>query len=245
MLVSQRAAEEQRQRDMASQPDRRQSAQIQQPAPNQAPARATAQTTARQVERLETAAGEIVLPINEGAENWRPRAAAIPMQQQQFCRIIDRFNDDITLARLVRNDVRRNNLYRERQTDLAILIRNGNFEKWLVRVADVTRASDGSTAILLQPPCRVMLGSDACQRNGSEIRATIKPDAPFFRELGQVSNGDFVAVSGTVLFAQQEQRGQAAAQNAVYQPGTHCSGSAGAQTQDIFVTQIRGLVPQR
>gem|GEM_PF-5635879 len=245
VLVSQRAAEEQRQRDMASQPDRRQSAQIQQPEPNQVPARAAGQTTARQVERLESAAGEIILPINERAENWRPRAAAIPIQQQQFCRIIDRFNDDITLARLVRNDVRRNNLYRERQADLSILMRNGNFENWLVRVADVTTASDGSIAILLQPPCRVMLGSDACQRNGSEIKATIKPDAPFFPELGRVSNGDFVAVSGTVLFAQQEQRGQAATQNAVYQPGTHCSGAAGAQTQDIFVTQIRGLVPQR
>ena len=93
--VAQRAAEEQRQRDMANQREGRQSAQIQQLERSQAQDRAAGQTTARRVDRLESAVGEIVLPINERADNWILRAAAIPIQQQQFCRIIDRFHDDL------------------------------------------------------------------------------------------------------------------------------------------------------
>jgi hypothetical protein len=238
-------AETERLRSQSEARGAQQSGQIQQLERNQVQDRAASQTTTRRVDRLESVVGEIILPINERADNWILRAPAIPIQQHQFCRIIDRFHDDLAQVYRVRNDIRRNTLYRDRQADLASLLPNGSFENWLVRVVEVTQAPDGSAAVLLQPPCRVMLGSDACQRNGSEIRATVKPDTPLYRELGRVGNGDFVAVSGIVLFAQQEQRGQALPQYAMYQPGTHCSATDGTQMQDVFVTQIRYLVQLR
>jgi hypothetical protein len=183
--------------------------------------------------------------VTERADNWNPRVAAIPIQQQQFCRIIDKFQDDLEQVRRVRNDIRQNTLFRNRQEDLASLLPGGVFENWLMRVVEVTQASDGSAAVLLQPPCRVMMGSDACQKNGSEIRATIPPDTSLYRELSRVGNGDFVAVSGTILYASKEQRDQALPQYAAYKPGEYCVASDGSKTQEVFVTQIRYLVQLR
>ena len=121
------------------------------------------QATAHRLDRIEGMFGQLVLPVTERADSWIVRVAAIPIQQQQFCRAIDKFHDDLAQVYKVRNDIRRNTLYRARQEDLATLLPNGVFENWLVRVIEVTQAPDGSAAVLLQPPCRVMLGSDACQ----------------------------------------------------------------------------------
>ena len=51
---------------------------------------------------------------------------------------------------------------------MATLLPRGEFENWVVQIKEVTQASDGSAAVMLQPPCRAMLGSDACQKNGSK-----------------------------------------------------------------------------
>src|SRR6185312_7191041 len=95
-------------------------------------------------------------------------------------------------------------LFKDRQMDMATLLPEGNFENWVVRVIEVTQASDGSAAVVLQPPCRAMLGSDACQKEKLSVRATVQPNSPMYRELERVSAGDFVVVSGSILYAKRE-----------------------------------------
>ena len=243
--LEQQRVELERLRQEAQSNDQRRSAQIQQLDRTQQQDRSATRQAGQRVDRLEGIVGSIILPLNESAENWVLRAAAIPIQQQQFCRIVDKFHDDLAAVSRVRNEIRRNSLYRDRQADLAALLPTGAFENWLVRVVEVTQAPDGSAAVLLQPPCRVMLGSDACRRNGSEIRATVQPGSSLYRELSRVAAGDFVAVSGTILYAQREPNSQALPQYALYQPGTHCSASDGARDQDVFVTEVRYLVQLR
>jgi hypothetical protein len=208
-------------------------------------AQALNQRATARSDRIEGMLGAMILPVTERADNWISRIPAIPIQQQQFCRIIGKFDDDLEQVRLVRNDIRRNTLYRDRQADLASLLPNGTFDNWLMRVVEVTQASDGSAAILLQPPCRAMMGSDACQKDGSAIRGTIAPDTPLYRELSRLANGDFVAASGTILYAAKEERGQALPEYALYKPGEHCAGTDGTKVQDVFVTQLRYLVQLR
>ena len=201
--------------------------------------------TNQRVGRLESVVGSIVLPITEKPEGWIMRIAAVPIQQQQFCRIIDKFHDDLDQVTKARNDIRTNVLFRDRQADLAALLPNGGFENWLVKVVEVTQAPDGSAAILLQPPCRVMLGSDACRRDGAPIRATIPANSTIFRELSRISTGDFVAVSGTIQYATQEQKDRPLPEYALFRPGSHCSQSDGARQEEVFVTQIRYLIQLR
>jgi len=171
--------------------------------------------------------------------------AAVPIQQQQFCRIVDRFYSDLEQVYQTRNEIKQNALYRDRKLDLATLLPGGQFDNWVVQVTEVVQAPDGSAAVMLQPPCRAMLGSDACQKDPSKIRATIPNVSPIYRELARVSAGDFVVVSGKVLYAETANADQALPTYAVYRPGQHCSSSEGAKQEDVFVTEIRYLIQLR
>jgi len=143
------------------------------------------------------------------------------------------------------NDIKQNALYRDRKLDMATLLPRGEFENWVVQIKEVTQASDGSAAVMLQPPCRAMLGSDACQKNGSKIRATVGASSPLYRELARVSAVDFVVVSGKILYAESTNPDQPLPTYAVYEPGSHCSTVDGSKKEDVFVTEIRYLVQLR
>jgi hypothetical protein len=187
--------------------------------------------------------GPIILPVTERTDDWIIRKAAVPIQQQEFCRIVDQFYDDLEQVRLVRNDIRSNRLYQDRQKDFDALLPHGAFENWLVRVVEVTQVRDGSAAIVLRPPCRIMLGSDACQKDGSQIRATIKPDTTLFRELEKLRKNDFVAASGTFLYSAKEEPAKPLPLYADYKPGEYCYDQH--KDSDVFVTDIRYLVQLR
>jgi hypothetical protein len=186
----------------------------------------------------------IILPTTEDPDSWLVRVAAVPIQQQQFCRIVDQFHDSIDKVYQTRNDIKKNSLFRDRQLSMAALLPHGEFSNWVVQIKEVTQAPDGSAAIMLQPPCRAMLGSDACQKNGSKVQATIPPDSPLYRELSSVSAGDFVVVSGKILYAEAPSN-QPLPTYATYQAGSHCSATEGSKQEDVFVTNITYLVQLR
>lgn len=180
----------------------------------------------------------IVLPVTERPEDWMLRVAAVPVQQQQFCRIVDRFYDRLAEVYRARNDIRFNSLYRDRQRDMVALLPGGRFENWVVRVLEVTQARDGSAAVVLQLPCRALLGSNACSTSKSKIGATIATDSPIYRELEHVKAGDFVVVSGRLAYASEQPPGQPLPEYAVYRAGSYCSTAQGGSSQDVFVTEI-------
>jgi hypothetical protein len=207
-----------------------------------------AQQQAKTEQDVKTARGilaNILLPVSETPGDWMMRVSAVPIQQQQFCRIIDQFYDKLTNVYQFRNEIKKNALYRDRQQDLASLLPNGAINSWVVRVVEVTQASDGSAAVMLQPPCRAMLGSDACATNGRKMRATIPADSLMYRELSRVNAGDFVTISGTVLYAQAVDLDTPLPDYAVYEPKKHCSSADGAKDEDVFVTQLSTLAVLR
>ena len=187
----------------------------------------------------------IFLPKSENPPDWISRLSSIPVQQNQFCRIVDRFYDDLSNVYKLRNDIKKNALYKDRQQDMAALLPNGAINSWIVRVVEVTQAADGSAAIMLQPPCRAMLGSDACGTDQKKFRATIQPDTLMYRELARVNSGDFVTVSGTILYAQTMNTSSALPQYALYEPNKHCSAADGSKEEDVFVTEITNIAVLR
>jgi len=204
--------------------------------------------TDARLRNIETVLDQVILPTSEKRGDWISRVPSIPVQQQQFCRIVDRFHDDLAKVYLARNELRQNALYRDRQADLAALLPKGRFENWIVRVVEVRQAPDGSGAVLFQPPCRVMFGSDICNTSSKNVFGTIAPNTALYRELEKVSAGDFIVVSGTMLYATVVQAPPAQSGGtvrAVYQTGTYCSPNSAGKEQDVFVTDIDYLVQLR
>jgi len=197
---------------------------------------------------IETVLDQIILPASEKRGDWISRVPSIPVQQQQFCRIVDRFHDDLAKVYLARNELRQSALYRDRHADLAALLPKGRFENWIVRVVEVRQAPDGSGAVLFQPPCRVMFGSDICNVASKKVFGTVAPNTVLYRELEKVSAGDFIVVSGTLIYAaviQPEIIQAGGASRAVYQTATYCSSNSAGKDQDVFVTEVDYLVQLR
>jgi hypothetical protein len=83
-----------------------------------------------------------------------------------------------------------------------------------------------------------MLSSDTCQKDGSKINALISTGSPLYRELSQLSAGDFVVVSGKILYAASASFTQPSPTYAVYQAGSHCSTVEESKQEDVFVTEV-------
>jgi hypothetical protein len=184
----------------------------------------------------------ILLPINENPDSWMMRVSAIPIQQQQFCRIVDRFHNDLESVYRARNDIRKNALYRERLRDFGSLLPRGEIANWVVKIVEVTQAPDGSAAVALQLPCRAMLGSDACRPNAARFSITIPKTSNIYRELEKVATNDFVAISGTIILVRDGVPDRPLPEYASYQPGAHCSSAEGGKTQDMFITDVKYLI---
>ena len=200
--------------------------------------------TSKDINVVQKLLAGIVLPTTEDPKAWMMRVASVPVQQQQFCRIVDQFYETIGKVYETRNEIKKNTLFRERQQSMAALLPRGEFANWVVQVKEVTQAPDGSAAVMLQPPCRVLLGSDSCQRSETKIQTTIPPNSPTYHELEKISAGDFVVVSGKILYVASND-GASLSTYAVYQAGSHCSAVDGSKQEDVFVTDVRYLVQLR
>jgi len=108
--------------------------------------------TSQSVSFVQNLLDGVILPTSENPESWMMRVAAVPVQQQQFCRIVDQFYDNINKVYQTRNDIKKNSLFKERQLSMAALLPRGEFANWVVQVKEVTQAADGSAAVMLQIP---------------------------------------------------------------------------------------------
>ena len=93
--------------------------------------------TSQNVSAVQTVLDGIVLPMTEDPNSWMMRAAAVPVQQQQFCRIVDQFYDDIQTVYQTHQDIEKNTLFRDRQVSMAALLPNGEFSNWVVQVKEM------------------------------------------------------------------------------------------------------------
>ena len=200
--------------------------------------------TSQNLSAVQTVLDGFVLPMTEDLNSWMMRAGAVPVQQQQFCRIVDQFYDDIQTVYQTHQDIEKNSLFRDRQVSMAALLPNGEFSNWVVQVKEMDQAADGRAKVMLQPPCRVMLGSDPCPGSGSKDQANIPTNSPGDRELGLVYAGDFVLVSGKIIQAEASDN-KPLPSYAVSRPGSHCSRAQGSKQQEVFVTEISYLVRLR
>ncbi|MBS7803169.1 hypothetical protein KIH24_01135 [Rhizobiales bacterium TNE-4] len=183
----------------------------------------------------------ILLPLTENPKDWMMRVSSVPVQQQQFCRIIDRFFDELDDISATKNEIKKRIAYRDRINDISALLPKGRFENWVVRVLGIKLLKDGSAAVILQPPCRAVIGTDMCLNNSDVISGAVKADSSMYRELAKVSAGDFVVVSGSIVAVESDSSNTAQTIPALYEPGKNCADSDIVKKQDYFVSQLSYL----
>ena len=175
------------------------------------------------------------------ANGWATYRSAVPFQQNQFCRLVENFRDEIESARNSRNQIKENMAYKNRELRLNALLPNGNFSNWIVRSLSVMQASDGSAAVLFEMPCDVVVGSYACGNNTNEFIGTIAENSMQYTELAQINVGDFIGVSGSFDFGKDATAFDGKRSVASYKNmpiGSHCKGSSmGLKGSEFFAVK--------
>jgi len=175
------------------------------------------------------------------ANGWATYKSAVPFQQNQFCRLVENFRDEIESARNSRNQIKENMAYKNRELRLNALLPNGNFSNWIVRSLSVMQASDGSAAVLFEMPCDVVVGSYACGNNTNEFIGTIAENSMQYTELAQINVGDFIGVSGSFDFGKDATAFDGKRSVASYKNmpiGSHCKGSSmGLKGSEFFAVK--------
>ena len=85
--------------------------------------------TSQKVDVVQKLLDGVILPVTEDPNSWVLRVAAVPMQQQQFCRIVDQFHDRLGEVYETRNDIKKNSMYRDCQLSMAALLPGGEFRQ--------------------------------------------------------------------------------------------------------------------
>jgi hypothetical protein len=175
------------------------------------------------------------------ANGWATYRSAVPFQQNQFCRLVENFRDEIESARNSRNQIKENMAYKNRELRLNALLPNGNFSNWIVRSLSVMQALDGSAAVLFEMPCDVVVGSYACGNNTNEFIGTIAENSMQYTELAQINVGDFIGVSGSFDFGKDATAFDGKRSVASYKNmpiGSHCKGSSmGLKGSEFFAVK--------
>ena len=179
------------------------------------------------------------------AETWATYMSGVPFQQNQFCRIIQNWREDLAMAQQQRNQIKENIAYRTREQRLTALMPDGNFQNWIVRAISVKQASDGSASVLFELPCDVVIGSHACGMTPKNFLGTIAENSRLYSELVTISVGDFLGVSGSFSFIDEKasfKKDRSVASFTTMKAGTHCDAKEVAKPEsEFFASQVATL----
>jgi hypothetical protein len=133
-------------------------------------------------------------------EVWISFNPSITIQQRQFCRIVENFRTENALAIQSRNQIKVNETFRSLSQSLNSLLPDGKFQGWVMRTIAVDQASDGSAEVLLEMPCNIYVGSNACDANPSNYYGTAPEGSRMYTELAKMTVGDFVLTNGQFVY---------------------------------------------
>jgi hypothetical protein len=133
-------------------------------------------------------------------EVWISFNPSISVQERQFCRIVENFRTENALAFQSKNQIKVNETFRSLSQSLNSLLPDGKFQGWVMRTVAVDQASDGSAEVLLEMPCNIYVGSNACDANPSNYYGTAPEGSRMYTELAKMTVGDFVLTNGQFVY---------------------------------------------
>jgi hypothetical protein len=169
-------------------------------------------------------------------EVWVSFNPSITVQERQFCRIIENFRTENNIAQLSRNQIKVNETFRNLSQALNALLPDGKFQSWIMRTVYVSQAIDGSAEVLLELPCNVYVGSNACDANPQNFYGTAPEGSRIYTELAKMSVGDFALTSGQFVYtdANAYDRSRSVASFRFIKTAQHCRASEMQIDSDFF-----------
>jgi hypothetical protein len=171
-----------------------------------------------------------------GNEVWVSFNPSITIQERQFCRIIENFRTENDIAQQTRNQIIVNETYRTLSQSLNSLLPDGKFQGWIMRTVFVSQASDGSAEVLMELPCNVYVGSNACDANPQNFYGTAPEGSRIYSELAKMTVGDFALTSGQFVYVDNKayDKNRSVASFRFLKTASHCKAKEMPADSDFF-----------
>ena len=171
-----------------------------------------------------------------GNEVWISFNPSISVQERQFCRIVENFRTENALAQQSKNQIKVNETYRSLTQSLNSLLPDGKFQGWIMRTVAVDQASDGSAEVLLELPCNIYVGSNACDANPSNYYGTAPEGSRMYTELAKMTVGDFALTSGQFVYTDDKafDKNRSVASFRYMRTAAHCKAKEVAADTEFF-----------
>jgi hypothetical protein len=172
--------------------------------------------------------------------NFNP---AITVQERQFCRIVENFRTEYAVAESTHNQIKSNETLRGLAQSLNSLLPDGKFPGWVMRVVNVAQAKDGSAEVLLELPCNVYVGSNACDPDPKNFYGTAPEGSRIYTELAKMTVGDFALVSGQFMYADDKafSKDRSVASFKYMKAADHCKAKTLTAKADFFGLKLEVL----
>jgi len=176
-------------------------------------------------EKISTLEGRVARLENE----TRIKFGDLPISQQQFCKVTDDWEEKIQEAAASNNQLKIRKVMGDRDSDYRAVFRNGNFDNWIVKAAQINATENGAWLVATMP-CAAILVSDICRNQDALI---VEGSLPY-RELEKMSVGDVVAISGSFSAPKEDW--------AWYPKNEFCKPVDNPYSFDIFGMEIEYLI---
>jgi hypothetical protein len=171
-----------------------------------------------------------------GNEVWISFNPSITIQERQFCRIVENFRTESALAAQSKNAIKVNETYKSFVQGLNSLLPDGKFQGWVMRTVAVDQAADGSAEVLLELPCNVYVGSNACDTNPKNFYGTAPEGSRMYSELAKMNVGDFALTSGQFVYSDEKafDKKRSVASFRYMKAAAHCKAKEVSTDSDFF-----------
>lgn len=169
-------------------------------------------------------------------EIWVSFNPSITVQERQFCRIIENFRVEKNIAEQSKNQIKINETFKSLVQSLNSLLPDGKFQGWIMRTVFVAQASDGSAEVLLELPCNVYVGSNACDADPQKFYGTAPEGTRMYTELAKMSVGDFALTSGQFVYVDDKafDKNRSVASFRYLKTASHCRAKEMPADTDFF-----------
>jgi hypothetical protein len=169
-------------------------------------------------------------------EVWISFNPSISVQQRQFCRIIENFRTENAAAQQTQNQIKINQTFKNLVQSLVSLLPDGKFQGWVMRTVYVSQASNGDAEVLLELPCNVFVGSNACDASPNNFYGTAPENSRIYTELAKMTVGDFAITSGKFVYADERafDKNRSVASFGYMKASNHCRAKTIASDSDFF-----------
>jgi hypothetical protein len=169
-------------------------------------------------------------------EVWISFNPSISVQERQFCRIVENFRIENALAVQSKNQIKVNETFRNLSQSLNSLLPDGKFQGWVMRTVAVDQAPDGSAAALLELPCNIYVGSNACDANPQNYYGTAPEGSRMYTELAKMTVGDFALTSGQFVYTDDKafDKTRSVASFRYMRTAAHCKAKEVAADTEFF-----------